>query len=218
MSTELERASAPQRALAEAVEDGKVRMSDLLKAIGIDASNPVHQAALLACETYDLDPLRKEVIVIPRGGPYVTRDGYLRVAHRSGQLDGIVIEETGETPTHWTSRVAVYRKDMRFPFTYTGRYPKSGTNKQYGEEMAIVRGERSALARAFPVEGMSAGGDDFDRTPVDTSATVAEIEELAAVKDWVAEHGEPEAIDAEVIEAAAPEDEHADELPLGDDQ
>lgn len=191
MTTELERASAPQRALAEAVEDGKVRMSDLLKAIGIDASNPVHQAALLACEKYDLDPLRKEVIVIPRSGPYVTRDGYLRVAHRSGQLDGIVIESTGETPTHWTAKVAVYRKDMKYAFTYTGRYPKAGSNKQFGEEMAVVRAERTALSRAFPVEGMAPGGDDFDRTPVDTSATVAEIEEMAAVKDWIEEHGDP---------------------------
>lgn len=190
-TTDLERASAPQRALAEAVEDGKVRMGELLKAIGIDANNPVHQAALLACEKYDLDPLRKEVIVIPRGGPYVTRDGYLRVAHRTGQLDGIVIEEEGETPSHHWARVAVYRKDMKYPFTYTGRYPKAGSNKQYGREMAVVRGERTALSRAFPVEGLH-GGDEFDRHETDTSDTVAEIEEMAAVAEYVEEHGEPE--------------------------
>lgn len=189
MTTELERASAPGRALAEAVDAGKIRMTEILKSIGIDAANPVHQAALLACDKYDLDPIRKEVIVIPRGGVYVTRDGYLRVAHRSGQLDGIVIEAEGETPTHWTARAAVYRKDAKFPFTYNGRYPKAGTNKQYGAEMAITRAERTALSRAFPVEGMSAGGEDFDRTPADTSATVAEIEEIVAVKDWVDEHG-----------------------------
>lgn len=203
-TTELERASAPAKALAEAVADGKIRMTDILKSVGIDPSSPVHQAALLACEKYDLDPLRKEVIVIPRGGVYVTRDGYIRVAHRDGNLDGIVIEEEGETPTHWTARVAVYRKDMKYPFRYNGRYPKSGQNKQYGQEMAVVRAERTALSRAFPVEGMSAGGEDFDRTPVDTSATVAEIEEIAAVKDWVNEHGVDETtgeiLDAETLE------------------
>lgn len=206
MTTELERASDPGRALAEAVDDGKIRMSAILKAIGIDAANPVHQAALLACEKYDLDPLRKEVIVIPRSGPYVTRDGYLRVAHRSGQLDGIVIEATGETPTHWTSRVAVYRKDMSHPFTYTGRYPKAGSNKQFGEEMAIVRGERTALSRAFPVEGLAPGGHDMEREPADTTATVAEIEELTAVRDWVEEHGNPDVTDP------APDDEQLDLL------
>lgn len=199
-ATELERASAPGKALAEAVEDGKIRMSAILQAIGIDTANPVHQAALLACEKYDLDPIRKEVIVIPRSGPYVTRDGYLRVAHRSGQLDGIVVEDQSETTTHWTARVAVYRKDARFPFTYTGRYPKAGQNKQYGLEMAVTRAERTALSRAFPVEGMAPGGDDFDRTPTDTSATVAEIEELTDVKDWVDEHGDPADVDTETGE------------------
>lgn len=198
-SNELERASAPARALAEAVETGKIRMTEILKSIGIDASNPVHQAALLACEKYDLDPIRKEVIVIPRGGVYITRDGYLRVAHRSGQLDGIVINDEGETPTHWTATATVHRKDMRHGFRYAGRYPKAGTNKQYGREMAITRAERTALSRAFPVEGLAAGGEDLDRTPPDTTATVAEIEEIAAVRDWVEEHGEPELVDAEII-------------------
>lgn len=201
MSTELEKASAPAQALQEAADEGRVRMSDLLKAIGINANDPVHQAALMACAKYDLDPLRKEVIVIPRGGPYVTRDGYLRVAHRSGQFDGMVTENVGETPTHWTARVAVYRKDMKHPFAYDGRYSKAGTNKQYGPEMAIVRAERTALSRAFPVEGLS-GGDDFaDRPQADTSETVKAIDELAAVAEWKEEHGDPTDDDAEFIDA-----------------
>lgn len=193
--TELDRARAPGRALEEAVEEGRIRMSDLLKAIGIDAGNPVHQAALLACEKYDLDPLRKEVIVIPRGGPYVTRDGYLRVAHRTGQLNGIVIEDESETAAYWEATVAVYRKDMTHPFKYRGRYPKAGQNKQYGREMAIARAERTALSRAFPVEGLAPGGEDIQHTEHDTSATVAEIEELAATKEWIEEF--PDALELE---------------------
>lgn len=201
--SELERASAPGRALAEAVEDGRVRMTAIMRSVGINPGDPVHQAALLACEKYDLDPIRKEVIVIPKGGVFVTRDGYLRVAHRSGQLDGIVIEETGETPTHWTARAAVYRKDMKWAFTYSGRYAKADANKKFGPEMAIARAERTALSRAFPVEGVS-GGDDFDRSAqsVDTSAVVAEIEELAAVREWVEEYGDGVEV-AEVVDVEA---------------
>lgn len=183
-----------------ALEDGKIRMGELLKAVGFDVKNPVHQAALLACERYDLDPLRKEIIVIPRGGVYVTRDGYLRVAHRTGQLDGIVVESEGETPSHYTAVVTVHRKDMKHGFRYEGRYPKAGSNKQYGREMAVTRAERTALSRAFPVEGLHAGGDDL-RGEVDTSATVAEIEEMAAVKEYVTEFGQPEPIDADVVES-----------------
>lgn len=187
-----------ERPVTHALEQGKIKIGELLKSVGFDTSNPVHQAALLACERYDLDPLRKEIIVIPRGGVYVTRDGYLRVAHRSGMLDGIVVESEAETPSHFTAVVSVYRKDMRHPFKYEGRYPKAGSNKQYGREMAVTRAERTALSRAFPIEGLHAGGDDL-RTEVDTSATVAEIEEMAAVKEYVDEYGQPEPIDAEVV-------------------
>lgn len=193
---ELEKASHAGKALAEAVDDGRVRMTDLLKSIGIEANNPVHQAALIACHQYDLDPLRKEVIVIPRSGPYVTRDGYLRVAHRSGQFDGMVVLEESETPTHWEAKVAVHRKDMAHPFTYTGRYPKAGQNKQYGREMAITRAERTALARAFPVAGLQPGGFDMEHSRTEqANAATAELTEHLAVTEWVAENGQPDAID-----------------------
>ena len=99
-SPELHRARHPERALAEAVADGKVKMTDILKSVGIDPTNPTHQAALLACEKYDLDPVMKHILVIPRSGIYITRDGWLHIAHRDGQFDGMEVIETGETPTH----------------------------------------------------------------------------------------------------------------------
>lgn len=209
---DLEKASHPGRALAEAMEEGKVRMSAILEAVGIKANDPVHQAALLACETYDLDPLRKEVIVIPRSGPYVTRDGYLRVAHRSGHLDGIVVLEESETPTHWEAKVAVHRKDMSHPFTYVGRYPKGGTNKQYGREMAITRAERTALARAFPVSGLQPGGEDMRNALTERASEIdAELSEQTAVAEWVKEMG-VDAIDVGEI-THAPVDEGEEMFP-----
>lgn len=149
---ELRRATAPGHALAEAVEAGNVKMGSILKAVGIDAGNPVHQAALLACERYGLDPLLKHVIVIPGAGVYVTRDGRLHAAHRSGQFDGMEVLDMSETQSHWTARVAVYRKDMSRPFTFMGRYPKNGSNKQYGPEMAVKVAEVASLRRAFSLE------------------------------------------------------------------
>jgi hypothetical protein len=202
-TNELERASAPGRALAEAVEDGKVRMTEILKSVGIDPANPAHQAALLACERYQLDPLLKHIIVI-KGNVYVTTDGYRFHAEQTGEHNGTVVVETGETPTHHTATVSVWRKGVDHPFTFPGRYPKAGTNKQYGIEMAIVRAERNALARAFPIAGVRAE-PDADRGQGDTSALVAEIVEHKAVKEWVAEHGDPEVlaeleVEAEIID------------------
>lgn len=193
MTTELERASAPERALQEAADAGKVRMGDLLKAVGIDANNPAHQAALMACAKYDLDPLMKHVIVI-KGNVYVTTDGYRFHAEQTREHNGTVVVETGETPSHWTATVSVYRKGVDHPFTFPGRYPKAGTNKQHGQEMAIVRAERNALSRAFPIAGVRAEPTE-DRV-TDTAPIVAEIDELDAVNRWVDEHGEPEPIDA----------------------
>lgn len=189
-SKELVRAAAPQRALAEAVAAGKVKMGEILRAIGVDPNNPTHQAALLACEKYGLDPLMKHIVVIPKAGPYITRDGWLHIAHRDGNFDGIELVEQGETPTHWTAKVGVYRKDMGRPFTYIGRYPKGGMNKQYGPEMAVKCAEVAALRRAFPVAGVAAYEEVLadrgvsDHVPV----SVAEIAEVAAVADWSDEH------------------------------
>lgn len=160
--TAVEKAREPGKALQEAMAEGKVSQSSILKAVGVDARNPQHQAMLLASEKYGLDPLLKHIIVIPGGGVYVTRDGWLHVAHREGSLDGIEVVEEGETTNHWTAKVAVYRKDMSRPFTYVGRYPKQGKNKTYGPEMAVKVAEVAALRRAFPLAGVSSYEERWD--------------------------------------------------------
>ena len=159
---QLERASDPGRALAVAAENGTLSMTPILKALGIDPSNPTHQAALLVADKYGLDPILKHVIVIPGKGLYITRDGYLHIAHASGKLDGIEVVSETETDQHWLAKVAVYRADMSRPFTYTGRYPKNGGNKSYGPEMAIKTGEVMALRRAFNVAGLGAKEEAWD--------------------------------------------------------
>ena len=137
-----------------AVQPGKV-----LSYLGLSPDDPKSQAVVAVCQRYDLDPLLKHVIVIPKGGAYITRDGLLHVAHRSGQLDGIVVDQEptlSEDGTEWQSRVSVYRKDMRHPFTFPGRYPVKGMNRDYAQEMALKAAEAHALRRAFDVTGVPA--------------------------------------------------------------
>lgn len=193
MTNTLEKASNPSRALAEAVDSGKVSMSGILDAMGINPSAPLFQAMLMVCDKYGLDPMLGHVEVLPRSKkPYITRDGFLHIAHSNGQLDGIEVMSESETPSHWEAKVAVWRKDMGRPFTFVGRYPKAGSNKQYGKEMAVKTAERSALKRAFNVSEPT----DEERPTADTTATAAQIDELAAVAEWKEEHGDPEAIEA----------------------
>lgn len=152
----------------------------VLRAVNLNAADPKAQALLLICDRYGLDPLLKHVVLI-QGGIYVTRDGLLAVAHRSGQLDGIVVDEQGSDQTHHVATVSVYRKDMRHPFKYVGRYPKSGGNKQYGPEMAVKCAEVMALRRAFNVS-LCAREEVWDKD-ADHTPHVAETGEVIEVAE-----------------------------------
>ena len=145
-------------ARTENVADGvTVQPGKVLDYLGLNPNDPRSQAVVAVAQRYDLDPLLKHVIVIPKGGVYITRDGLLHVAHRSGQLDGIVVEQEptlSEDGKEWTCRVTVYRKDMRHGFTFPGRYPANGGNRDYPQEMALKAAEAHALRRAFDVTGL----------------------------------------------------------------
>lgn len=143
----------------------EVQREAILRHLGLDPNKAETQALVLVCERYDLDPVLKHMVLI-KGTPYITRDGLLHVAHRSGRLDGIELVEQGETPTHWTATVAVHVKGMSRPFAYPGRYPKDGPNKTYGPEMAVKTAEVMALRRAFDVTGIAAAEEAWaDQAP-----------------------------------------------------
>ena len=108
------------------------------------------ELALNICTRYELDPLLKHLVMI-EGRPYITRDGLLHVAHRSGKLDGIETTPAQVVDGFWQSTCSVYRKDMSRPFTYVGRYPTTGGNAKFAPEMAVKVGEVMALRRAFDV-------------------------------------------------------------------
>ena len=126
----------------------------VLKELGLNPRDPKAQALVLVADRYGLDPILKHVILV-KGNVYITRAGYLHIAHSSGQFDGIEVVDIAETDTHWTAKVSVYRRDMSRPITYPGRYPKDGQQaKAYGPEMAVTRAEVNALRRAFDVDGI----------------------------------------------------------------
>lgn len=131
------------------------RDENLVRYLGLNPNSPADRAMVAVCRHYGFDPILKHVVVIPKGGVYVTRDGLLHVAHRSGQLDGIVVEQD---PTlvdgEWVAKVTVWRKDMSHGFTYPGRYPVNGGNRQYAQEMALKAAEAHALRRAFEITGL----------------------------------------------------------------
>jgi hypothetical protein len=150
----------------------------LLKAVGLDRVNPEQrELALNIAQRYNLDLLLKHMVLID-GRPYVTRDGLLHIAHRSGQLDGMETSEPVIVDDYWRSTCSVYRKDMSRPFTYTGRYPTKGGNAKFAPEMAVKVGEVMALRRAFDVAAPTAEERwDLDVPPVEhvQKPTLAEV-------------------------------------------
>jgi hypothetical protein len=149
----------------------------ILRHLNLKPDEVSTQALLLICQRYGLDPLMKHVVLIS-GRPYVTRDGYLHIAHASEQLDGIELVEEGETADEWWAKVAVHRKDMSRPFTYRGRYPKDGQQKKYGPEMAVKTAEVMAMRRAFDVTGIAAADEQWDDV-VEAQVVEPQVVELA---------------------------------------
>jgi hypothetical protein len=153
-----------QQQLATVPSTGSFDANDaaIVNYLGLNPNDPKSRAVVAVCQTYGLDPLLKHVIVIPKGGVYITRDGYLHIAHRSGQLNGIVVEEPphlSEDGREWLCTVTVYRKDMHYGFTFPGRYPVNGQNRDYAPEMALKAAEAHGLRRAFNVTGLGAADE-----------------------------------------------------------
>ncbi len=110
---------------------------------------------------YQLDPLRKQIWLVKYGDSpaqiFCGRDGYLAIAHRSGQFDGIQSGsrvEDGEL-IGWCK---VYRKDMSHPFeveVYASEY-STGKNLWQTKPRTMIQkvAEAHALRRAFSISGL----------------------------------------------------------------
>ena len=141
----------------------------LLKAIGLDRAAPEQrELALAIADRYGLDLMLKHLVLI-EGRPYLTRDGLLHIAHRSGQLDGMETSDPILVDGYWRATCTVYRRDMSHGFRYAGRYPEKGGNAKFAPEMAVKVSESMSLRRAFDIAAPSAD----ERWDVDAPSIVA---------------------------------------------
>ena len=178
----------------------------LLKAIGLDKAAPEQrELALAIADRYGLDLMLKHIVLI-EGRPYITRDGLLHIAHRSGQLDGIVTTEPAVVDDFWRCSASVYRRDMSHPFTYAGRYPSRGGNAKFAPEMALKVAESMALRRAFDIAAPSADERWDAEVPVVTQTPAPSLAEVARAKAAeAAQEAPPEPEPVVVVEVPAPD-------------
>jgi hypothetical protein len=114
-------------------------------------------------EHYQLDPLTKEISLIPGKGPFIGVWGRLHVAHRSGKLDGLEMDDEFESDKHYCCRVIVWRKDQGRPAAKViGRVGKH-ERKDWPLEIARARGLRAALGFAFSIHDAYDQADEDDQ-------------------------------------------------------
>lgn len=152
-------------------------------------SNDEFELLCYVAQKHDLDPLAGDVWMIPfQGGackPTVGFHGLIRIAHRTGQLDGI--EKGTETVDgelfHWAT---IWRKDCSHPFTARIRakeYDQSrnplwkGKPWTMGEKVAASH----ALRLAFTLDGLyipeeiESPAPRVIDAPIQRNTTIAEV-------------------------------------------
>lgn len=151
---------------------------EVLELLGLKADHIHSRALLLLADRYGLDPLLKEIVVIPGRGPFVGVRGAISVALRSGLLDGLEADDTWETDSHWCVRCIVWRKDMRHPAAKViGRVAKN-EKKEWPLEIARARAIRAALSYAFNIHDDYGDTDDnWQPPPIEDAAGITIGEE-----------------------------------------
>ena len=128
---------------------------------------------LYQAKTLQLDPLRKQIWAVKFADQpaliFVGRDGYLQIAHRSGQFDGMesgVKKNEDGVVVGWAK---VYRKDMSHPIykevLLTEYDKKQGNWKVMPHTMITKTAESQALRAAFAISGVYSPEEFGEKEP-----------------------------------------------------
>ena len=136
------------------------------KTVAKNSTDDELQMFLHLAKKYDLDPLAKQIWFIKyrsNDAPiiFTSRDGYLKIAHDSGQFDGIssyTVDDDNGNPVK--AICEVWRKDMSHSFKAEVKFKEYGAKKsnpiwkEYPSAMLIKVAEVFALKRAFSISGL----------------------------------------------------------------
>lgn len=165
---------------------------------GLSAADLAHFEAV--CISTGLDPLRKEIYAVSRGGKMSIQtgiDGYLALANRTREMDGMEVmfyDNAGNESEVWLSPkpptaclVRVYRKGCAHPFVASARYDAYKQNGQmwtkFGETMLAKCATTLALRRAFAdvISGI-ASADEMDQAGMAAQEALTQGTPAAAPK------------------------------------
>lgn len=162
-------------------------------------------AFLAVAHQYGLNPLTKEIYAFPsKGGitPIVSVDGWLTLANRHPQFDGMETEEIRENGQVVAVKCVVYRKDRSRPVTATEYMSecKRPTEpwKQWPVRMLTNKAMIQAIRRAFSFAGIydpdegerihEVAATDYEVT-TNSSAKAATDDKAAALRQRLQDAG-----------------------------
>jgi phage recombination protein Bet len=164
-----------------------------------NATEKEFELFLYTANKYQLDPLVKQIWCVKFAGQdaqiYAGRDGFLEIAHRSGQFNGL---ESGMKDPN-TAYAKVFRKDMDNPFYVEVDMAEYNTNQALWKSKPITMltkvAESQALRRAFSITGLyspeemgqwelQAQGISFDKTPPQKAVTTTSTYTQSSDFDW----------------------------------
>lgn len=165
-----------QQDISETLENKKQVIKNT---VAKNANKQEFEMFMHLAKTYQLDPFQKEIFFWKYGGDttiMTSRDGYLKIANRHPQFDGLVSDvvrekdnfektEQGVKHQYGTKRgtitgayAMVYRKDRSYPVYVYAPYGEYKANKkvwkQYPSAMILKVAESMALKRAFSISGL----------------------------------------------------------------
>ena len=143
---------------------------------------------LYTASKYGLDPLVKQIWCVKYGSQpaaiFTGRDGFLRIAHRSGQFDGMeTVALKDEKGNLIGARCTVWRKDMTHPFVVEVSLSEYNTKRgnwlKMPETMIKKVAESQCLRKAFDVSGIYAPEEYEPEKTVDTKPIRKKIHKIA---------------------------------------
>lgn len=140
------------------------KQREVLNLMGLKGTPQQITLLFQLAEHYQLDPLIKEVTLIPGKGPFIGVWGRIHIAQRSGMLDGLEMDDEEEDDRHYKVRCVVWRKDQGHPAAkVVGRVGKH-ERKDWPFEIARARAVRAATGYAFSIHD-AYDHDDEDWSP-----------------------------------------------------
>lgn len=137
------------------------KQREIVELMGFKGS-PQHTTLLFQlAEHYQLDPLIKEISLIPGKGPFIGVWGRIHIAQRSGMLDGFEADEETHEDGLYIVRCIVWRKDMGHPAAKVKGRVRDAEKKDWPWEIARARAVRAAFGYAFNIH------DAYDQTDED---------------------------------------------------